>query len=692
MKYACFDIFPLALPTVAALLLCVIHPPPLQAEEKGLAPVAVGVQATSPTAALSRRWQTNQTEQGHQGQYYFIKRPSVGGQLTYEFKEESRTHGGTTIRDTNHQFKEKIGIKTAGWVYHPALMQYSLLLEPELSQEKEEMSPPGGSAETSSFAPDYSMTATFLEPKPYTLNIFAKRQEEPVWAAFTGNTDLIVDSYGATGQLEYRILPTTLGYTYTETDQTGFYRSQNIHEEFNLSSRHQTGKSTTRLSSTYSDDKRTSEGYDSRIKTFNNSLFNNYDITGDNIVKLNSALTYRTQESGWFDTQNIHLREHLNWRHRPNLQSNYSVSHSRQESDDFDSDMTALEVRLTHLLYENLTTNTGGRGHRYNYSDGNENAANGFLDFSYSRPLSWATLGLHAGWDYLYTDRSGATAADALVTDETHSLSLGEEIYLDNYDIYLDSIIVTNTEGTIVYFENIDYTIEEINGFVRISRLPFGSIADGQIVAVDYRHLRNSEYDDALFTENYGINFDLWHDWRFSYNFLRVTQDILSDQAPPNLVDDTMHKADVRYDIGWSNSSFSYEDHNRLSAPSYTQWEIQETLSYRSQRRFYFSVKGYFGQANYEDRDETREFYGGITTVDLLLRRWCKLRVEGYYEMSTTGDIEETENNGLKAGLEFRYRIWTARLSYEFTDQNYQLTDYRRTEHLARLEFIRLMW
>jgi hypothetical protein len=690
MRYAHLAIVPLALPAVAALLLCVVRPLPLQAEDKDPAPVAAAVEATSPPAALSRRWRTERDEQGFQGRYYSIRRPAVGGQLTYEFREESRTHGGTTTRDTNHEFKEKIGIKTAGWVYHPALLHYSLLLEPEFSQEKEEVRP-GESAKTSSFAPDYSMTATFLDPKPYTLNIFAKRQEEPVWAAFAGNTESIVDSYGATGHLKYRVLPTTLGYTYTKTDQSGFYTSHKVHEDLNLSSRHQSGKSTTRLTSAYSDDKRTSEGYDSRIQTYNSSLFNSCDITGDKAVNLNSALTYRTQESGWFDTENIHLREHLNWRHRPNLQSNYSASHNRQEADDFASDMSALEARLTHLLYENLTTTAGGRGHRYNYSDGDDNAAGGFLDFSYNRPLAAATLGLHAGWDYLYTDRNGATTTDALVTDETHSLSLGAEVYLDNSNVDLDSIIVTNSDGTIAYFENIDYTVAAINGYVRISRLPFGAIADGQTVAVDYRYLRDSEYDDALLTENYGINVDLWHDWRFSYNFLRVTQDILSEQAPANLIDDTVHRADVRYDIGWSNSSFSYEDHNRLSAPSYTRWEIQETLSYRDPRRWNVSVKGYFGQTDYDDRNETREFYGGIATVDLLVRRWCKLRAEGYYERSA-GETEETDNNGLKASIELRYRIWTARLSYELTDQDYRLSDYRRTEHLARLELIRLMW
>jgi len=47
---------------------------------------------------------------------------------------------------------------------------------------------------------------------------------------------------------------------------------------------------------------------------------------------------------------------------------------------------------------------------------------------------------------------------------------------------------------------------------------------------------------------------------------------------------------------------------------------------------------------------------------------------------------------GLKVGLELRYRIWTARLSYQFTDQNYLMSNSQRIEQLARLELIRIMW
>jgi hypothetical protein len=717
MKHFCFKILTFCLLTLASLFLLIVDPvliyaeaessesvepaPPIDSinieklsEEKSSKPVEPATKEASSFKAALKRWLTKQPEGGRQyGQqkrYYFIKRPSVGGELSYEFKNNSQTHNGTTITDSSHKFEERINIQTSGWVYSPALMKYSLMFAPILNQSFEEPDQ-GEKMRSSSFSPDYSMSATFLEAKPYTLNIFGNRQQVSEWAAFSGNSESVSNSYGANAQLKYAILPTTLGYNHTESEQTGFYTSNDTHDDFNLSSEHRTESSNTRLTSTYSDDNRNSENLNTQIKTFNNNLFNNYRITDDNKVTLDSTMIYSTQESGWFDTQNINLREHLGWRHTPKLQSNYSASHTRQESGDFSSDMTTLGAGLTHLLYENLTTSIGSRASQNSYSDGKETAGDGFLNFSYNRPLSWGTLGLNSGWDYLYTDRSRFTSNEALVTNETHALSLTKEIYLNHYNVNLDSLIISNNSGTIVYIENIDYTVEKINGYVRIHRVPFGSITDGQIVAVTYRYLRDAAYNDTVLTENYGFNFNLWRDWNFSYNITRITQNILAGETPQNLIDDTIQRADVRYDIGWSSTSLSYEDNNRLSSPAYTRREIQETLSFRPLLPFYMSLKGYFGQTEYKDHVETDDFYGGVATCDWLLNRWSKLRFEGFYN-KTIGDYEETENTGLKTGLEFRYRIWTTRFSYQYTDQNYIKTDSQRTEQLARVELIRALW
>ncbi|MGB3211392.1 MAG: hypothetical protein WBB19_11865 [Desulforhopalus sp.] len=610
--------------------------------------------------------------------------------MTYEFEDESRTSDGTTVKETTHRFKEQVTLKTGGWVYHPALMQYSLLFEPEWSQGQEERSSEED-ADINSFSPDYSVLATFLPQKPYTLNVFSSREEIPIWAPFLGNTESVIDTYGASVQFKNKVLPTTLGYSHIETDVSGFFTSQSIFDSFTLASRHQTARSNSTLHATYRDDERTNEGIERQIKSSYNSFLNTYRITGDSRVSLQSTLNYRIQESTDFDTENIRLKENLNWHHRKNLQTNYTFIHNRQETGDFNSDQTSVAARLTHLFYENLTTDFGGRTRLENFNDGRENSYDLFLDFDYIRPIPWGTLYLSSGWDYLYTDRSDFTDTVAQATNEPHILNTGEETFLDNPSVEVDSIVVTNASGTIIFLENIDYTIDEIDGFIRIRRLVFGAIPEGGVVRVSYRYMLDPEFDDTVFTENYAISFDLWDKWLLSYDYFRAKQDVLSGPLPQNRIDDTIHRARIRYDIGWLDSNLTYEDNNRQSDFSFTRWEIEETLRYRPLTRFYFTLRGYFGEIDYKNRDEVREFYGGVTTLDWLPTRWCKLRVEGFYD-DISGDSEETLNTGIKADLELRYRIWTMHLTYELTDQDNKLNDFRRTEQLVRFEIIRILW
>lgn len=688
--HSCFNLFPVVLLSLAPLFLLCVQPTVSQGADQYSAVGEKPSQVASPESVPMTGSQLNWTRDGLLGEHYFIKRPAMGAALTYEYKDESRITSGTTVKDSYHKFKERVGFKTNGWVYHPALMQYSLMFEPEWIQSKETRSPEE-TARVDSFSPDYALTASFLQQKPYTVNIFASRREYPLWAAFAGSTESITDTYGTNVQLKYKILPTSLGYAHIETEQTGYYTSQNIRDNYHLTSRHQNEKSNTTLTSSYSDDKRTTQEIATQINTFNNSLTNNFQITEDNRIRLSSFLTYRSQKADTFDTENIRLRERLSWRHQHNLRSNYSFTHDRQQSGETKTDRTSFGANLTHLLYENLTTNVSSGADLYTYTDGEENSFDTSLDFAYTRPFSWGTLNLDMGWDYLYTTRDGANNSITQVNNEPHTLGPTQETYLDNYNADPASVVVTNVPGTIIYIANIDYTVDVVNDFTRITYLPFGSITAGQAVMVNYRYLRDSAYDDGLLTENYGINTTLFHDWQLSYSYMRANQSILSGQAPDKQIDDSIHRVRIRYNHDWSDTTFNYEDSNRQSSRPYTRWEIQETLNYRPQWQMYIALKGYMGQTTYKDNNEVKDFYGAVTTFDWILARWCKFRLEGYYN-SIMSDLEQITNSGAKAGFEFRYRIWTARLSYDFTDQNNITTEYQRREQLVRFEIIRIMW
>ena len=91
-----------------------------------------------------------------------------------------------------------------------------------------------------------------------------------------------------------------------------------------------------------------------------------------------------------------------------------------------------------------------------------------------------------------------------------------------------------------------------------------------------------------------------------------------------------MQRAQLRYVVPWSDTTLSWEDSDRQSDLAYWQVKMQETLYFRPVLSLFFSLKGYVGTTEYKNRDDTRDFYGGVTTLDWILNRRCKFRLEGY--------------------------------------------------------------
>ena len=68
-------------------------------------------------------------EKIHAAQTFFIERPRLALDFAYEYENDKRT--GTTESDnTTRTFTEEFNLETNGWIYHPALLIYSLNFSP----------------------------------------------------------------------------------------------------------------------------------------------------------------------------------------------------------------------------------------------------------------------------------------------------------------------------------------------------------------------------------------------------------------------------------------------------------------------------------------------------------------------------------------------------------------------------------
>jgi len=628
------------------------------------------------------------TPYGYTSRYFHLDRPRVGLGLSYEYEQETTKAGGNETKDTSNEFRERIPIEVSGWAYHPALCQFTLGVVPEWAQTKRDVDP-GPSGSDHVFVPSYAADAIFLEPKPYTVHAFADRRELKLRSAFSEPTDTTIDTYGADLRLKYyKALPTFAKYTHTDTDQSGFYNSTGTREDFQLSSQHITENSTTTLNSLYSDDKRTSEGDTVRVKNFDGSLGNEYYIAGNQRKTLYSTAGYLWTDTDSQQTKNYSLAENLFWRYTDTFYTNYIFSYDKRDADTFDSETTTGRGRLQHLLYENLTTSFATGFNLNDFSGGQENAYDGSLDLLYTRKIPWGVLNLRSGWDYRYTTRQGNEAL-ITVTDEPHVLTTGDVTLLDNQDVELDSIFITDITGTIPYIENIDYTIEEFGSFERISRTTTGAIANGQTVLVDYRFLSDPAYDDTVLNQGYGIQFYLWNALTLSYGYQHADQNIVSGTPPDNTINDTTQAAEVRLNLGWTDTRLTYEDRDRTDDTSTRRWLASQTFRVRPLRRLSFDITGSYGRTEFTDVNQEQHQYGGSSRLLWRPAGWCRFRMEGFYS-KITGDVEDQISANFFAGVELSYRIWRGTAGYYYNKSG--SSDAFRNQHALRLDILRILW
>lgn len=628
-----------------------------------------------------------------QRRYFFMAPPAVGATVGFERNQDERIAAGVKSTDKSQSMVERLELATKGFVYHPALLQYKLQFSPEFRQTKQLASEITGASSVNgnSFNPNYQAHAVILGRKPYALTAFAQHLEAQSWSAYTGLLQTKSDNYGADLALKYRPLPTTIGFSSSKSNQDGYWVTSTTWREAHLYARHRGGSGDSNFTATYGNTDQVTNGQAHEISTANGTFSNQYTFTDDGRIGLVSTLQYLYQDAGTLQNNSLVLNEHLSWRHLKNLESRHAFSYRQFDTATTSNRLSSIDSRMVHRLYENLTTTAGAGGSHNAYTDGSEKTLHGLIDFAYQRALGkWGNLQLHAGISDLYSFRTGQ-AGEQQVTNETHTLLTSTETFLGYANVIIDSVLVTNSAGTIIYTKDIDYQLDLIGSSLRISRLPLGAIAEGQVVLVSYRYSRDAAYDDSLLSQNYDMQLNIKGALFLKYRYMQARQTLIAGPEPDRLSNASSHLASVRYDIDWSETGVVFEDTTSSSDVSYQRWELNQSLRLHYSSWLQYVLRGYIGETSYRTRDDDRKNRGLTTTFSWLPFTWLKCELDGYLE-DVNGTLEKTTNSGAKASIVSSYRLWTARLSFKYADQYNRLSDYRRRTNQIQFELIRTVW
>lgn len=621
--------------------------------------------------------------------YFLIERPKLGLTFSYEFENDERTGPDTERKDTSMTFSEKLDIETRGWVYHPALVTYKLRLLPEWEQISHKTD--GGDKTTSrTFLQGYFTEFTFLQYKPYSLNIFANRQRSTLSSSFAEKSKTESDSYGARLLLKYRVLPSSLSYRHWESTQTGFFSTDYERDAFSLNTRYNQYLGDTKLDASYTDSTQTTLGKSISNIQQRAALRNIYNLTKDKRITLNSNLSYNDTKSDFSETTGYDVSERLSWKHSKDLTTDYLFRYETSDFRETSRESKSLGLSFFYVPYKNLSTSINASGSSSQFTGGKETNYGAGANFNYRGKIPWGTLDVNTRHDYSINERD-VTANFIQVVDEPITLTTGVITLLANEHVDIDTIVITDITGTIVYLKDINYRIIETDSFVRISRIPFvGGINDGDTVLVDYRYLSNPAFDYSTFGQSYSINLNLWSAWRIYYSFSRSEQKFLSGIPPDSLTDDTIHTAGTELRWKWSRTKFEFTDRDTTNVPT-TRWRATETISVKPFKKVFFSLSGNYGKTKFKDTGEIDKFYGLSSNIQWFLTRQSRLQIEGFYN-KISGITLKTVDTGFSSLLEWYYRIWTLRLRYRFLNEKDEISQEIFRNHYFLFEITRRLY
>lgn len=628
------------------------------------------------------------------GQVYAIKtfhieRPKLGVDFSFRYEDDQRD-GAVTTSSSNTAFSERLDIETEGWVYHPALLQYTLIFSPKWDQSYRR-SGDEGTDRSRSFLEGYLTKFTILPYKPYTLTLYGAKYMSTLYSTFAEQTRRETDVFRAILDLKYQTLPTALSYNHNENRQTGFFSSTDKENSVRMDTKYDRHAGDTRLSSLYSDRITSQRGTSFSTLIKDVTLQNSYSFSEDKTASLNTSLVLRDTQSNFSSSRILNWADSLSLRHSKKLNTNYSVRYERNDMGKTGRrEFKGIGFGLDHLLYENLTTSLDLEGTRNQSQSGRESNYTAGLIWNYSRSIPWGRLGANMGHTYRNFDLN-LVSEFISITDEPVNLRFGEITLLANELIQLDSIEVTEKSefdgsGTI-FTPGIDYEITKIGNSVRITCINGGNIDgptdkcnSGAAVFVHYKYLNKPPFDYYVFDSAYGVNASLWDMLDLYYRISRSKQHFLRGVRPDTLTASYGQFAGATLTWKWSKTVIDFSD-NRSSSVSIKTWRASETISANLTERLFISVSGSTGQSTIKETGGTDKANDFRINLQRIISDNSFLTVESFWN-TLSGPAVKTDEKGFSSVYQWFYGIYHGDISYTFSDEKDKISDEGRLNHV----------
>jgi len=538
----------------------------------------------------------NAFSQNQDNSLYFWKLNSISGEarLNGLYREQERIGLNINEYQKSSYLSGGLFINTKSSILNPNFLELDLDAGymPETSRDNFIIIPDQAEVRT---LKKLGVGASFLKNKKITLSLFGNYDES--FSSRENLTDIKSVNTHMGGSLGYssKILPITIdfhnrkwreeevqtGRTYT-LDQNVF--SARMNKSFTKYDRNEFR---------YSHDENVNVNQSLfRVENIVDDLnfFSFVNLDKDRKYSLNTMVTNFDQHGNIYlkrfqATENINLRlpAHLTFYGTYNYHNiiqplNELVQHG-------------VNTSLSHKLFQSLQTRINFDYNTINHTVYQEMNTKAGIEFNYNKEIPGGMLMLNYKFDRYHQDYTSEPVA-LHISNEEYILTDNKIILLRLPDVNLESVILKDSTGTIVYSNGLDYLLIQRTKYIEIRRVPGGLVTNNTVVLVDYSATQPGAYQYDADTHVFDSGIYLFKNllsinYRFStqdYSNLQTTDYVTLNYFTQNLIG-------CRLDFGFVNGGAEYEDYQSSILP-YTMMKYYLNFQKSYKEKIMFMLNG----------------------------------------------------------------------------------------------------
>lgn len=586
---------------------------------------------------------------------------------------------------------EELKIGADGWVYHPALLRFSIDLGLVFDQDFVETSGDSDLSQVDGTQESFDVNLQVLPDKPYPLSLFASQVHSEINSAFAARRTIDTLQYGAglvlrelaVGQWE---TPARVLYRHLDTSTNGQFGTDRVSDEIEVTVDNESDRARNRLEYDWTFQE---SGGDQNTRVYQRHhlrLSQELQLSRAWITdgRLSSQLV-ATDTSDDFSARAVSLDEALKVQHSRMLSSNYGYGMNFQDSGSNRQLSNRVYVGLSHQLYQSLNSSFTLSGA---YTDSDLGAivqADGAASFNYTKKIPWGRFGLRFSPVYAYQDED-LESGILTILGERIDVVIGIPLALNKLNVVESSIVVRDAKTNALFSEGVDYSVVVENRRTFLVVNPFGNI-DAQstpLLSVRYDYLREPARRFSTLTMVYGGNLQLFDHWTADVSYSDTNQTLLKgDEVDSTLSDEQRLLASLNAVFGRNHTRLEYEKTESEITPR-ERYSVTHNVSFRPVRRATVGMSAGYAHDRIVDTGRTSDVYSFDTNTTL----WLPYRILGRLGLLVRYLDEEEQSTlvqGTTMSLTFHYGRIRLQLQERFSwdDVNNKVAQGERVKELV---------